>query len=312
MAEEIRFFHRSVLLKETIALLNIRPDGVYVDGTAGGAGHSREIATRLLGGSLIAIDKDPDAVRAASKRLSPFPCAKVVQDDFRNIRRVLAGEQIPSVDGVLLDLGVSSQQLDQEERGFSYQSDAALDMRMSQKGKSARDVVNGYSERDLVRILRDYGEEKFAPRIAAAIVREREKAPVETTARLAKIVKEAIPAAARREGGHPAKRSFQAIRIEVNGELDSLREGLDDAFELLRPGGRLAVITFHSLEDRLVKQSFQRFCAGCTCPPEFPVCVCGKTPRGQLVVRKPVTASQEELAENRRSRSAKLRVIEKR
>lgn len=311
MEGEIRFHHRSVLLNETIELLNIRPDGVYVDGTAGGAGHSREIAKRLGGGTLIAIDKDPDAVRAAAERLREFPCARVVQSDFRNMREVLQREGLSAADGILLDLGVSSHQLDEEERGFSYHGDAPLDMRMSQEGKSARDVVNGYSERELARVLREYGEEKFAPRIAAAIVREREKAPIETTAQLAELIKTAIPAAARREGGHPAKRSFQAIRIEVNGELDSLGAVLDDAFELLRPGGRLAIITFHSLEDRMVKQRFQAYCTGCTCPPEFPVCVCGKTPRGRLASKKPITASDQEIRDNNRSRSAKLRVIEK-
>ena len=311
MEGEIRFHHRSVLLNETIELLNIRPDGVYVDGTAGGAGHSREIAARLSGGTLVAIDKDPDAVRAAAERLREFPCARVVQSDFRNMREILQREGFSAADGILLDLGVSSHQLDEEERGFSYHGDAPLDMRMSQEGKSARDVVNGYSERDLARVLREYGEEKFAPRIAAAIVREREKAPIETTAQLAELIKTAIPAAARREGGHPAKRSFQAIRIEVNGELDSLGAVLDDAFELLRPGGRLAIITFHSLEDRIVKSAFRKNENPCTCPSDFPVCVCGKVSKGKVITKKPILPSKEEQEYNSRSKSAKLRIFER-
>jgi len=307
----MEFSHVSVLLHETIESLNIRPDGVYIDGTAGGAGHSCEIASRLTTGRLIAIDKDPDAVRAASERLAPFPQARVVREDFRNLRAVAEAQGILRADGILLDLGVSSQQLDDAARGFSYHSDAPLDMRMSQSGMSAYDLVNGYDERSITRILRDYGEERFAARIARAIVQARNSHPIETTLQLAELIKEAIPAATRREGGHPAKRSFQAIRIEVNGELTALEGALDQAFDLLSVGGRLSIITFHSLEDRMVKRRFAVYTEGCTCPAEFPVCVCGKTPRGRLLAKKPVTASEEELARNHRSRSAKLRCIEK-
>jgi len=307
----MEFSHISVLLNETIESLDIKPDGIYIDGTAGGAGHSREIAKRLTTGRLIAVDKDPDAIAVATERLKPYSCATVVRNDFRNIKAIADELGLERVDGILLDLGVSSHQLDEAQRGFSYHSDAPLDMRMSQQGMSARDVVNGYSEKDIARILRDYGEEKFASRIARAIVTAREKAPIETTLQLAEIIKNAIPAATRREGGHPAKRSFQAIRIEVNGELTALECALDDAFDLLSVGGRLSIITFHSLEDRMCKRRFADFTSGCTCPPEFPVCVCGKTPRGKLTTRKPITAGEEELAENNRSRSAKLRTIEK-
>ena len=305
------FGHYSVLLNETIESLDIKPDGIYIDGTAGGAGHSREIAKRLTTGKLIAVDKDPDAIAVATERLKPYSCATVVRNDFRNIKAIADELGLERVDGILLDLGVSSHQLDEAQRGFSYHSDAPLDMRMSQQGMSARDVVNGYSEKDIARILRDYGEEKFASRIARAIVTAREKAPIETTLQLAEIIKNAIPAATRREGGHPAKRSFQAIRIEVNGELTALECALDDAFDLLAVGGRLSIITFHSLEDRMCKRRFAEFTSGCTCPPEFPVCVCGKTPRGKLTTKKPITAGEEELAENNRSRSAKLRTIQK-
>ena len=307
----MEFSHVSVLLNETIESLDIKPDGIYIDGTAGGAGHSREIAKRLTTGRLIAVDKDPDAIAVATERLKPYSCATVVRNDFRNIKAIADELGIEKVDGILLDLGVSSHQLDEAQRGFSYHSDAPLDMRMSQQGMSARDVVNGYSEKDITRILRDYGEEKFASRIARAIVTAREKAPIETTLQLAEIIKNAIPAATRREGGHPAKRSFQAIRIEVNGELTALECALDDAFDLLAVGGRLSIITFHSLEDRMCKRRFAEFTSGCTCPPEFPVCVCGKTPRGKLTTKKPITAGEEELAENNRSRSAKLRTIQK-
>ena len=305
------FSHVSVLLHEAIESLNIRPDGVYIDGTAGGAGHSCEIASRLTTGRLIAIDKDPDAIRAAAARLAPFPQARVVREDFRNLRAVAEAQGILRADGILLDLGVSSQQLDDAARGFSYHSDAPLDMRMSQSGMSAYDLVNGYDEQSIIRILRDYGEERFAARIARAIVQARSSRPIETTLQLAELIKEAIPAATRREGGHPAKRSFQAIRIEVNGELTALESALDQAFDLLSVGGRLSIITFHSLEDRMVKRRFAVYTEGCTCPAEFPVCVCGKTPRGRLLAKKPVTASEEELVRNHRSRSAKLRCIEK-
>lgn len=292
--------------------LAIRPDGIYVDGTAGGAGHSCEIAKRLSsGGRLIAIDKDPDAVAVASARLAPYPAAQVVQSDFSQLCSVLDKLEISSVDGILLDLGVSSFQLDTPDRGFSYIHDAPLDMRMSKNGLSAYDVVNTYDFKELCRIFHDFGEEKFTPAIAKAILKQREAAPIKTTGELSELIRQAIPAKARREGGHPAKRVFQAIRIEVNGELTSLSEFLEDVFDRLNTGGRLAIITFHSLEDRMVKQRYASLCRGCTCPPDFPVCVCGNQPKGKLVNRKPIEASPEELAVNSRSKSAKLRVIEK-
>lgn len=290
--------------------LNIRPDGIYVDGTAGGAGHSSEIARRLTTGRLISLDQDPDAVETASQRLSQFPCAQVVRANFRDMRQVLDTLGIDRVDGVLLDLGVSSHQLDTAERGFSYQKDAPLDMRMSQEGVSARDLVNGAPAAELARIFREYGEEKFAWQIARNIVRRREQVPIERTMELAEIIKSSMPAAARREK-NPCKRSFQALRIAVNSELDALSQGIDAAFDSLSPGGRLCVITFHSLEDRMVKQKFADLCRGCICPPDFPVCVCGHTPAGRLPSRKPILPDEEELAANRRSQSAKLRVIEK-
>ncbi len=306
----MEFQHYSVLLKEAVEGLAIKPDGVYVDGTAGGAGHSREIAKLLTTGRLLALDRDPDAVKTAAERLSEYPCAKVIHANFREVSRVLREENIDKIDGMLLDLGVSSFQLDNAQRGFSYQADAPLDMRMSREGLSAKDVVNTYDAGELTRILREYGEERYAKSIAFHIVKQREKAPIETTMELAEIVKRSMPAAARREK-NPCKRTFQAIRIEVNGELDSLSQALDEAFGCLAPGGRLAVITFHSLEDRLVKQRFKTFCTGCICPPDIPVCVCGQTPRAKLVYKKPVLPSEEELKENSRSKSAKLRVLEK-
>lgn len=309
--DELHFSHVPVLLDACLEGLNIRPDGIYVDGTAGGAGHSRAIAERLDGGRLIALDKDPDAVAAASGRLAPFGCATVVQSDFSELCAVLDKLGIEAVDGILLDLGVSSYQLDTPERGFSYANDAPLDMRMTKTGLSARDVVNTYSFKDLCRVFRDYGEEKFAPAIAKNILKSRTQRPIATTAELAAIIGASIPARARREGGNPAKRVFQAIRIEVNGELSSLSVFLDEAFERLRAGGRMAIITFHSLEDRMVKQRFAALCRGCTCPPDFPVCICGNQPRGRLLSRKPIEAGERELAANSRSKSAKLRVIEK-
>ncbi len=303
----MEFIHKSVLLEETIAALDIKPDGVYVDGTAGGAGHSSEIAKRLKGGLLIALDRDPDAVKIASERLKGYP-AKVIESNFSRMDEVLKNEGIAGVDGILLDLGVSSFQLDSAERGFSFHKDAPLDMRMSKSGLSAADIVNNYSVEQLERILRDFGEEKFAFRIANRIALEREKRPIETTKQLADIISSAVPAKARRDG-HPARKSFQAIRIAVNGELDSLSEALSKAFDLLNKNGVLAVITFHSLEDRMVKLKFKEYCTGCTCPPDFPVCVCGKTPAGRMYSRKPIEPSAEELEANPRSRSAKLRVI---
>lgn len=303
----MEFKHISVLLNETIEALNIKPDGIYIDGTAGGAGHSKEIAKRLDSGLLLALDQDPDAVKVATERLEGLP-AKVINVNFRQMDDVAFAEEIEKVDGILLDLGVSSYQLDTAERGFSYHKDAPLDMRMSQSGISAKDIVNTFSEKELSDILIRFGEEKFSKRIAQKIVSEREKKEITTTLQLAEIIANAVPASARRDG-HPARKSFQAIRIAVNAELDVLSETLDKAFDLLKPDGVLAIITFHSLEDRIVKLKFKEFTTGCTCPPDFPVCVCGKTPRGRLLTRKPIEPSEEELENNPRSRSAKLRVI---
>lgn len=303
----MEFIHKSVLLEETIAALNIKSDGIYVDGTAGGAGHSSEIAKRLKSGFLYALDRDPDAVETAAERLKSYP-AKVIESNFLDMASVMACEGIDGVDGVLLDLGVSSYQLDSAERGFSYRADAPLDMRMSKSGLSAADIVNTYSVQQLTDIFKNYGEEKFAYKIANRIVKERENAPILNTLRLADIIASAVPAAARRDG-HPARKCFQAIRIAVNGELDILGDALDGAFELLKKDGVLAVITFHSLEDRIVKQKFREYCTGCICPPDFPVCVCGRTPKGHLAFKKPIEPSEKELNENPRSRSAKLRVI---
>jgi len=307
----VEFNHLPVMLNECIDALDIKPDGIYVDGTAGGAGHSAEIAKRLTPGRLIAIDKDPDAVAAATERLSPYKCAAVVQRDFSQIANVLDELNIRLVDGILLDLGVSSHQLDTAARGFSYNYDAPLDMRMSQSGLSAYDIVNTYSANDISKILRDFGEEKFAFKIALNIEKKRNEKPIETTFELVDIIKQSIPAAARREGGHPAKRTFQAIRMAVNGELQSLSDCLDSAFDRLSTGGRFAIITFHSLEDRMVKQKFSALAKGCICPPDFPVCTCGNKPKCAVITKKPITASEAELETNNRSRSAKLRVIEK-
>ena len=306
----MEFSHYSVMLEECIAGLAIRPDGIYVDGTAGGAGHSCQIAKRLTDGKLFALDKDPDAVNIAEQRLAPYAQATVIQADFRDLCCTLKERGITGVDGILLDLGVSSYQLDTAERGFSYHQDAPLDMRMSKTGPSAQDLVNTYSTEDLSRIIREFGEEKYAWSLAKNIEKARAKAPITTTGQLAEIIRESMPYSARREK-NPAKKTFQAIRIAVNGELDALSQVLDQAFDFLNPGGRFAIITFHSLEDRMVKQKFADFAKGCTCPPDFPVCICGKKPRGTLVSRKPITPTEKELAENRRSRSAKLRIVEK-
>ena len=307
------FSHYSVLLGECIDGLDIKPDGIYVDGTAGGGGHSFEIAKRLTTGRLIAIDQDKDAIAAAGKRLSEFSDrVTLVRNNFSNLAQVCAELGIEKIDGFLIDAGVSSFQLDCAERGFSYSADAPLDMRMDTRNSlTAREVVNEYTEQQLKKILFDYGEERFSPAIASAIVRERVKAPIETTAELSAIIKSAIPPFAREGGHHPAKRSFQAIRIEVNRELDVIEPAIRAAEKLMRVGGRIAVITFHSLEDRIVKQTFADLASGCTCPRSFPVCVCGKKPSVKLVNKKPILPSKAELDENPRSRSAKLRVAEK-
>lgn len=304
------FSHKPVLLDETIASLHIRPDGIYIDGTAGGGGHSEAIAKQLQGGRLIAIDRDPDARQAASERLAPYEGAQVVAGNYADLDAILDSLGIGQVDGILLDLGVSSHQLDTPERGFSFHHDAPLDMRMSQEGVTAADLIASYSEEELANLFFRYGEEKFSRRIAAAIEKRRKEEPIVTTLQLADLIASAVPAAARREG-HPARRCFQALRIAVNGELDGLERILRIAPGRLKVGGVLSIITFHSLEDRMVKQQFTALCKGCTCPPEFPVCVCGKTPFGRLVTRKAVEAGRDELKENPRSRSAKLRAIER-
>ncbi|MBP3309227.1 MAG: 16S rRNA (cytosine(1402)-N(4))-methyltransferase RsmH [Ruminococcus sp.] len=307
----MEFSHIPVMLDECIEGLDIHPDGIYVDGTAGGAGHSSAIASHLNeNGRLIALDRDPDAVAVATERLSVYKNAQVVHSNYSQVREVLDSLGIDKVDGILMDLGVSSFQLDEESRGFSYHSDAPLDMRMSKEGMSAADVVNTYSEQQLAKIIFEYGEEKFSRRIASNIVKAREAAPVETTLQLADIIRNSVPQKARRDK-NPCKKTFQAIRIAVNGELEHLSQGLDDAFFSLKAGGRLAVITFHSLEDRLVKQRFARWCRGCICTPDFPQCVCGHKPQGILVNRKPIEANEKELERNNRSRSAKLRIIER-
>jgi|Cm1ome_4_1110797.scaffolds.fasta_scaffold08531_2 16S rRNA (cytosine1402-N4)-methyltransferase len=307
----MEFSHIPVLASECIEGLDIRPDGIYVDGTAGGAGHSSLIAARLNEkGRLISLDRDPDAVKAASERLSVYSNAQVIHSNYSEMRYVLDDLGIDKVDGILMDLGVSSYQLDEGSRGFSYHVDAPLDMRMSKEGLSAADIVNTYSEQELARIIFEYGEEKFSRRIAGNIVCSREKAPIETTLQLADIIRESVPQKARRDK-NPCKKTFQAIRIAVNGEFEHLSQGLDQAFYSLKAGGRLAVITFHSLEDRIVKQRFAGWCKGCICPPDFPQCVCGRKPQGRLVNRKPIEADEKELERNNRSRSAKLRIIER-
>lgn len=307
------FHHVSVLLNECLDGLNIKPDGIYVDGTLGGAGHSSQIAKRLTTGRLIGIDRDPVALEAAGERLAPYgDRVTLVHSNFCEISQVLNDLGIPGVDGILLDLGVSSPQLDDGERGFSYTVDAPLDMRMNAGDQlNAQTVVNTWSQEALCRILFDYGEERYASRIASAICRRREEKPITTTLELVDIIRGAMPAAALREKQHPAKRSFQAIRIAVNDELGSVEKIMKEAVPLLNPGGRLAVITFHSLEDRIVKTAMTAAAKGCTCPPSFPVCVCGKKPQVKLISRKPIVASAQELEENPRSRSAKLRVCEK-
>ena len=310
----MEFQHKSVLLQECIDALNIRPDGIYLDGTLGGAGHSSQIARRLTeGGRLIGVDRDRTALAAAKERLAPYADrVTLVHSNFAEIDAILDSLGIPAVDGMLFDLGVSSPQLDDASRGFSYMADAPLDMRMDKDDAlTAGEVVNTWPQGELRRILYDYGEERYAPQIAAAICRAREKAPVETTLELVDIIRGAMPAKALREKQHPAKRSFQAIRIAVNDELGAVREAMEKAIDCLNPGGRLAVITFHSLEDRIVKAAFNQAAQGCTCPKDFPVCVCGKKPKVRLTPRKPILPSDEEIEENPRARSAKLRVCEK-
>ena len=306
----MEFSHQPVLLQECLEGLAIKPEGIYLDGTAGGAGHSGAIARRLTTGRLISLDQDPDAIAVATERLAGLP-ATVVQANFRNAPQVLQQLGIAGLDGALLDLGVSSHQLDDGERGFSYRMDAPLDMRMSQSGPTAADLVNTASREELARILREYGEEPYAWAIAGHIVRLRERQPILTTLQLADTIVSALPPAVRRKDKNPSRRSFQALRIAVNGELDALSEGLDGIFAMLNPGGRFAIITFHSLEDRLVKNRFRQWATACTCPPELPVCVCGGKAKGRLINRKPIEATADEQQENRRSRSAKLRVIEK-
>ena len=307
------FHHVSVLLEECIAGLNIKPDGIYVDGTLGGAGHSSQIAAKLTTGKLIGIDRDPVALKAAGERLAPFgDRVTLVHSNFCELDSALDSLGIDCVDGILLDLGVSSPQLDDGQRGFSYMVDAPLDMRMNGGDVlDARQIVNGWSYEELKRILFDYGEERFAPRIAAAICKRREEKPIETTLELVDIIRSAMPAAALREKQHPAKRSFQAIRIAVNDELGSVERVMQRAIPRLNKGGRLAVITFHSLEDRIVKNAMADAAKGCTCPPEFPVCVCGKKPQVKRITRKPIVSGTEELERNPRARSAKLRICEK-
>ena len=309
----MEFTHKSVLLDECIEALNIRPDGVYVDGTLGRAGHSREIAKRLTTGRLICIDRDMAAIEAAKERLAEWmDRVTLVHSNFSELSEVLEQAGVSGVDGMLFDLGVSSPQLDDASRGFSYMKDAPLDMRMDASAAlSAYEVVNGWSYEELRRILYEYGEERYAPAIAKNIVRRREQAPIETTLELVDVIKSAMPSAALREKQHPAKRSFQAIRIAVNGELDALPPMMSAAVDSLNPGGRLAVITFHSLEDRIIKHTMQDMAKGCTCPPNFQVCVCGKKPRVKILTRKPIISGETELTENSRARSAKLRVAEK-
>lgn len=306
----MEFKHYSVLLAETIEQLDIKPDGIYVDGTLGGGGHAFEVCSRLTTGHFYGIDQDDAAIQAAGERLAPFgDKVTILRDNYCNMKTALSGCGVEKVDGIVLDLGVSSYQLDTEDRGFSYRFDAPLDMRMDRRaGLTARDIVNGYSEGELYRIIRDYGEEQFAKNIAKHIVKAREDKPVETTFELNEIIKAAIPAKMR-QNGHPSKQTFQAIRIECNRELEVLKTTLDDMIELLNPGGRLCIITFHSLEDRIVKTAFRRNENPCTCPPEFPICVCGKVSKGSVITKKPILPGVKELEENSRSKSAKLRVF---
>lgn len=310
----MEFSHKSVLLEETIEGLAIKPEGIYVDGTLGGAGHSSVIASRLSGqGHLIGIDQDAAAIAAATERLQPFAeHVTIVRSNYENMCQIIKDNGYAGVDGILLDLGVSSYQLDTVERGFSYKYDTKLDMRMDERQTlTARDIVNGYSETELFHIIRDYGEDKFAKNIAKHIVLAREEKPIETTYELNEIIKAAIPAKMRETGGHPSKRTYQAIRIAINRELDVLRDSLDDMIKILNPGGRICIITFHSLEDRIVKLAFRKNENPCICPPSFPVCTCGRKPLGRVITRKPILPGEKEMAENSRSKSAKLRIFER-
>ncbi len=309
----MEFKHKSVLLEETIDGLKVKPEGIYVDGTLGGAGHALEVCRRLSAkGRFIGIDQDQDAIIAASKRLADFEQATIVRSNYCYMVQELANLGIHQVDGIVLDLGVSSYQLDNEERGFTYRYDAPLDMRMDQRQeKTAGDIVNGYDEMELYRIIRDYGEDKFAKNIAKHIVAARQQEPIRTTGELTEIIRRAIPMKMQAKSGHPAKRTFQAIRIELNRELDVLRESLDGMIDILGDGGRICIITFHSLEDRIVKTIFRKNENPCTCPPEFPVCVCGNKPKGRVITRKPILPSEQEMEENPRSKSAKLRIFER-
>ena len=306
----MEFSHTPVLLRETIDGLNIRANGIYVDGTAGGGGHSSEILKKLKTGKLISIDQDPDAIATVTQRFKDNENSIVIKGNFSDMKELLNCRGICRVDGVLLDIGVSSHQLDTAERGFSFHEDAPLDMRMSQSGKTAADLVNNLTQKELSRIIYTYGEEKYADSISKSIVKYREEKPIETTFELADIIRNSVPERVRR-AGHPARKTFQALRIEVNHELDALEKGLDEAFEMLSEGGRLAVITFHSLEDRIVKQKMASWYQGCTCPKDFPVCVCGNKPKAKPITRKPVVANEQELSTNPRSRSAKLRICER-
>jgi len=307
----INFSHISVLLQESVDMLSVKPDGIYVDGTAGGGGHSAEILKRLNeNGRLYSIDRDPDAIATVTKRFEGDKRSVVLHGEFAEMKNLLLKEGVEKVDGVILDLGVSSHQLDTAERGFSFHEDAPLDMRMSQEGTTAADLVNTLDFKELCRILSSYGEEKYAPSIVKGILRAREEKPIETTLELAEIIKANVPQKVRRDG-HPARKSFQAIRIAVNDEFGQLERGLASAFEMLNVGGRLSVITFHSIEDRIVKQTMAKWCVGCTCPKDFPVCVCGNKPKARLINKKPVEADNKELDSNKRSRSAKLRGCEK-
>ena len=307
----MEFIHIPVLFNETIESLNIKPNGIYIDGTMGGGGHSQAILEKLDTGKLLSIDRDPDAIKATGEKLSKYAASVIAHGNFSDMGKLAAENGITEADGVLLDIGVSSYQLDEPERGFSYHNDAPLDMRMSKSGESARDLVNNLTQKELADLIFRFGEDKSAGRIARGIVEVRAVKSIETTFELAEIIKNSVPAAVRRSEKHPARKTFQALRIAVNAELDRLKEGMDAAFELLKPGGRLAVISFHSLEDRIVKKKMNEWCEGCTCPKDFPVCVCGNIPKGKLIYKKGLAPTETEIKENPRARSSRLRVIEK-